>query len=64
MMGFEASTPFDLKIAWSSDAGSRVLSLGSRSSVMGIEMEYGMCPEERPVSVSETAGNSVIDYDE
>jgi len=33
---------------------------------MGIEMEYGMCPEERPVSVSvsEIAGNPVIDYDE
>jgi hypothetical protein len=49
MMGLEASTPFDLKTAWSSDAGRRVLSFGSRRSVIGMDMEYGIWPDDRPV---------------
>ena len=52
IMGFEGSTPLDLKIAWSLEAGRRVLSLGSRRSVIGTEVECGMCPDERPSLVS------------
>lgn len=52
MMGFEGSMPLDLKTAWSSEAGRKVLSLGSRRSVIGTGVEYGICPEERPMPVS------------
>jgi len=48
MIGLDGSTPFDLKMAWSSEAGRMVLSFGSRRSVMGTEVEYGMCPDESP----------------
>lgn len=39
IMGFEASTPFDLNTACNSAAGRKVLSLGSSRSVIGTEME-------------------------
>ena len=39
MIGLDGSTPLDLKMAWSSEAGRRVLSFGSRRSVMGTEVE-------------------------
>lgn len=52
MIGFAGSTPLDLKTAWSSGAGRRVLVLGSRSSETGTEIEYGMWPEDNPGMVS------------
>jgi hypothetical protein len=52
IIGLEGSTPFDLKMAWSSEAGRRVLSFGSRRSVIGTEVEYGICPDESPGGVS------------
>jgi hypothetical protein len=51
MMGFDGSTPLREKRSLSSWAGSKVLSSGLRRSDTGTEMEWGMCPEERPISV-------------
>lgn len=39
IMGLEGSTPFDLKTACSSVSGSKVLSVESRRSEIGTEME-------------------------
>lgn len=58
MMGLEGSTPLDLKTACSSEAGRKVLSLGSRRSATGTEVECGICPDERPTPVS--TNNSTI----
>jgi len=52
MIGLDGSTPFDLKTASSSEAGRRVLLFGSRRSVIGTEMEYGMCPDDKPAKIS------------
>lgn len=52
MIGTSGFMPFDSKTALSLEAGRRVLSLGSRRSATGTEMEKGMWPEDRPVVVS------------
>jgi hypothetical protein len=52
MIGTPGFIPLDSKTALSSEAGRRVLSFGSRRSATGTEMEWGMCPEDRPVLVS------------
>jgi hypothetical protein len=51
MMGLEGSMFFDLNTSWSLAAGRSVLLSASRSSATGTEMEYGMCPEDRPTVV-------------
>lgn len=50
IMGFEESTPFDLKIFFNSCAERKVLSLGSSRSEIGTDIECGMCPDESPAN--------------
>lgn len=60
MMGFDESMFLDLKTSWSLAAGRSVLVSASRRSETGTEIEWGMCPDERPIAISTSVNEGLV----